>query len=154
MQVTIATRTVAIVGLLISLLLWSLQFVAVIYPRDQWTIENVYGGTPGENPEAYFAWNQGAAWADTFFWLPLQIVGSAGMLLGQKWGFLLSLMASVPFCYSAIWVYIWDQSMGFAENTLTYWVVVFSMWPLFGIVEGVYVFVRLLCEDSEYHSLS
>jgi hypothetical protein len=66
------------------------------------------------------------------------------MLLGARWGFLLALMGSVPFWYSAIWIYIWDREMGFRENTVRYWVFVFGIWPAFGVVEGIYCFVRLL----------
>ena len=145
MEVTLLTRAIAIGGLLLLGLLGSLQLVAVIRPRDPWTIKHVYGGSPDRtDPKAYFAFNQGSAWADPFFWAPLQIAGSIGMLLGERWGFLLALMASVPFWYTAIYFFIWDRDLGFRENTFTYWVIVWGMWPAFGILEGVYVFVRLL----------
>ena len=64
--------------------------------------------------------NQGQAWADSFFWAPLQIAGSVGMVLGQRWGFLLALGAS------------------------GYWWFVWGMWPIFGVLEGIYCFVRLM----------
>ena len=51
---------------------------------------------------------------------------------------------AVPFWYSAILIFIWDRDMGFRQNTLGYWVVVWGMWPAFGVFEGVYCFVRLL----------
>ena len=66
------------------------------------------------------------------------------MLLGQRWGFLLALMASVPFWYTAIPIFIWDRDMGFRRNTLGYWVVIWGMWPTYGIVAGAYCVVRLL----------
>jgi hypothetical protein len=136
---------VAVTGLVLIGLLGGLQLVAVIRPRAEWTITNVYGGTPDRtDPTAYFAFNQGSAWADPFFWAPLQIAGSVGMLLGERWGFLLALAASVPFWYTAIFFFIWDRDLGFRENTFTYWVIVWGMWPAFGILEGAYVFVRLL----------
>lgn len=145
MEVTVFTWIVAVAGLVIIGILGSLQFVAVLRPRTEWTIENVYGGSPeNTDPTAYFAFNQGWAWADTFFWAPLQIAGSIGMLLGERWGFLLALIASVPFWYTAIPIFIWDRDMGFRENTLMYWVVIWGMFPAFGILEGVYTFVRLL----------
>ena len=145
MDVTLATRVIAILGLLLIGLLGGLQLVAVIRPRAEWTITNVYGGTPdATDPVAYFAFNQGVAWADPFFWAPLQIAGSIGMLLGERWGFLLALAASVPFVYTAIVIYIWDRDLGFRENTFNYWVIVWGMWPAFGLIEGVYTFTRLL----------
>lgn len=145
MEVTALTWIVAILGLLIIGILAALQFVAVLHPRTEWTIKNVYGSTPaGTDPKAYFAYNQGMAWADPFFWAPLQIAGSIGLLLGQRWGFLLALVASVPFWYSAILIYIWDRDMGFRENTFYYWVIVWGMFPAYGILEGVYTFIRLL----------
>ena len=135
----------AVTGLVLISLLAALQFVAVIRPRSDWTVEKVYGGSPeATDPTAYFAFNQGSAWADPFFWAPLQIAGSIGMLLGHRWGFLLALIASVPFWYTAIFFYIWDRDLGFRENTLMYWVIIWGMWPVFGVVEGVYTFVRLL----------
>ena len=145
MDVTPFTWIVAIAGLMLVALLGGAQVVAIARPRDEWTIENVYGGRPeGTDPRAYFAFNQGYAWADTFFWLPLQAVGSVGMLLGHRWGFLVALMASVPFWYTAVPIFIWDRDMGFRKNTVTYWVVVWGMFPAFGIIAGLYSFVRLL----------
>ncbi|NNF87194.1 MAG: hypothetical protein HKM97_01570 [Acidimicrobiia bacterium] len=145
MEVTLLTWIVAITGLVLIGILGTVQFIAVIKPRDPWTIANVYGGSPDRtDPKAYFAFNQGSAWADPFFWAPLQIAGSIGMLLGERWGFLLALMASVPFWYTAIFFYIWDRDLGFRENTFMYWVIIWGMWPAFGIFEGVYTLVRLL----------
>ena len=144
MDVTVFTWIVAVAGLVIIGILGSLQFVAVLRPRSEWTVKNVYGSSPeNTDPTAYFAYNQGLAWADSFFWVPLQVAGSIGMLLGERWGFLLAMMASVPFSYTAILLYIWNRDMGFRKNTLFDWVV-WAMFPAFGILEGVYTFVRLL----------
>lgn len=145
MEVTPYTWIVAVVGLLIICLLASLQFVAVLRPREQWTVKNVYGGDPAStDPKAYFAYNVGYAWADAFFWAPFQIAGSVGMLMGERWGFLLALIGSVPFWYTAIPIFIWDRDMGFRKNTVTYWVLIWGMFPVFGVVEMVYTVSRLL----------
>ena len=145
MEVTAWTWAVALAGLVLILLLGGLQLVAALKPRDEWTIKNVYGGDPtSTDPTAYFAYNQGYAWADPFFWAPLQIVGSVGMLLGQQWGFLLALAASVPYIYTAITIFIWDRDLGFRKPTATYWIIIWGIWPAFGIVQGVYTFIRLL----------
>jgi len=125
--------------------LMTLQAVAVVRPRGSWTIENVYGGEPSTtDPRAYFAFNQGYAWADTFVWGPVQILASIGMLLGQRWGFLLGLLASVPYVYTAVTIYIWDRDMGFRKDSWTYWVFIWGMFPAFGVLLGAYCFVRLL----------
>ena len=77
MEVTVLTWIVGVAGLLIMGLLAALQLVAVVNPRGEWTIENVYGGDPrSTDPKAFFAVYQGYAWADTFFWGPIQITGS------------------------------------------------------------------------------
>ena len=145
MDVTASTWIVAIAGLLIIGVLGGLQLVAVLRPRSAWVVENIYGGRPDDtDPTAYFAFNQGFAWADTVLLAPLQLAGSVGMLLGHRWGFLLALMASVPFWYSAIPIFIWDRDLGFRENTFMYWVVIWGVWPAFGIIEGVYTFARLV----------
>ena len=145
MEVTVLTWIVGIAGLVLMGLLGSLQLVAVLRPRADWTVDNVYGGSPdGTDPTAYFAFNQGMAWADVMLWVPLQIAGSIGMLAGQRWGFLLALAASLTFVYTAITVFIWDRELGSRKNTFTYWVLVWGIWPAFGVLEGVYCFVRLL----------
>jgi len=145
MEVTAATWIVALLGLGLIGLLGGLQLVALFKPRGRWTIENVYGGSPdATDPAAYFAFNQASAWADPILWAPLQIVGSTGMLLGERWGFLLALMASVPFWYSAVFFFMWDRDLGFRRNTVGYWIITWGMWPIFGIIEGAYCFVRLL----------
>ncbi len=145
MEVTVFTWIISVSGLLIMGLLLTLQLVAVINPRGQWTIKNVYGGAvDSTDPRAYFAFNQGYAWADSFFWGPIQIVGSIGMLLGQRWGFLMALIGSVPFWYSAILIFIWDRDMGYRRNTFFYWIFIWGIFPAFGVVQMVYCFVRLL----------
>ncbi len=133
MEVTAFTWIVAVLGLLLIAILSGVQLAAVVDPRSEWTIKNVYGGSPATT---YFAYNQGYAWADPFFWAPLQVLGSIGMLLGHRWGFLLALMASVPFWYTAITIFIWDRDMGFRQNTLSYWVFVWAMWPAFGVIRA------------------
>ncbi len=145
MEVTWVTWAVALGGLALMGLLGGLQLVALLRPKAQWTVDNVYGGHPdATDPKAYFAFNQGYAWADPIFWAPLQIIGSIGMLLGERWGFLLGLAASVPFWYTAIPIFIWDRDMGFRQHTFTYRVVVWGIWPAFGVLEGIYTFVRLM----------
>ncbi len=145
MEVTVLTWIVAIVGLVLMAILASLQLAAVFSPRGGWTIKNVYGGSPeATDPKAYFAFNQGYAWADAVFWAPLQIAASIGMLLGHRWGFLLALVASVPFWYTAIPIFIWDRDLGFRQNTFTYWVFIWGIFPVFGLLQGAYCFVRLL----------
>jgi hypothetical protein len=82
MDVTPLTWIVAITGILLMTLLGGLQLIAAMRPRARWTIDNVYGGSPdATDPRAYFAFNQGSAWADPFFWAPLQIAGSTGMMV-------------------------------------------------------------------------
>jgi len=145
MEVTVFTIIVAMLGLLLMGLLATLQFIAVIKPRSTWVIKNVYGCDPNiTDPKAFFAYNQGYAWADSLFWGPLQLIGSVGMLLGQRWGFLLALIGSVPFLYTAVTIFIWDRDLGIRKPTVTYWVIIWGLWPTFGVLEMVYCFVRLI----------
>ncbi|KPK10366.1 MAG: hypothetical protein AMJ68_09420 [Acidithiobacillales bacterium SG8_45] len=145
METSTYTWVIATIGLVLITILMLLQFVAILKPRSEWTIKNVYGGNPDStDSKAYFAFNQGFAYADAIFWGPLQIAGSAGMLMGERWGYLLALIASVPFWYTAIPIFIWDRDMGFRKNSFTYWVFIWGMFPLFGFVEMVYCFLRLL----------
>ena len=145
MEVTALTRVIAVGGLLIMGLLAGLQLIAVLRPRADWTVKNVYGGDPDRtDPRAYFAFGQGQARADVFFWAPIQIAGSIGMLLGERWGFLLALMGSIPFIYTAILIFVWDRDLGFRKNTVTYWVIIWGMFPLYGVIELVYCLHRLL----------
>ncbi|MFG1691649.1 hypothetical protein ACGF5M_05805 [Gemmatimonadota bacterium] len=73
--------------------------------------------------------------------------GRVGMLLGEQWGFLLALVASVPFWYSAVPLFIWDRDMGFRKKTVAYWVVTWGMFPAYGVVETGYCMVRLLAKE-------
>jgi hypothetical protein len=143
-EVTIYTWIVAVLGLVIMGILIAAQSIALVKPRGEWTIKNIYGGSPDTtDPTAYFAFNQGYAWADTLFWGPFQIAGSIGMLLGHRWGFIAGLIGSVPFWYSAIPLFIWDRDMGYRQNTVQYWVV-WGMFPAYGILEMLYCSARLL----------
>jgi len=145
MEVTTVTWGIALIGLLLMGILMLLQSIALLRPHSAWTIKNVYGGDPDStDPKAFFAFYHGLALADALFWGPLQIAGSVGMLLGERWGFLLALIGAVPFWYTAILFFIWDRDLGFRQNTFSYWVFVWGMFPLFGVIEMVYCFVRLL----------
>ncbi len=145
MEVTGLTIIIAILGLLIMGLLATLQFIAVFKPRSEWVIKNVYGSEPSiTDPKAFFAYNQGYAWADSLFWGPIQLFGSVGMLLGERWGFLMALIGSVPFWYTGITIFIWDRDLGVRKPTFTYWVISWGLWPAFGILEMLYCFVRLM----------
>ncbi len=145
MDVTATTWVIALAGAALIVLLGVLQLVAIVRPRAAWTVENVYGGDPDStDPRAFFAHNQGWAWADVLLWAPVQLVASAGMIAGERWGFLLGLMAAVPFVYTAVPIFIWDRDLDIRESTVRYWVVIWGIWPAFGIVEGVYCFGRLL----------
>ena len=142
MDVTPATWVVAVAGLVLIVALGAAQLVAIVRPRAQATVEKVYGGDPSTtDPTAYFAYNQGLAWADVVSWVPLQLAGSIGMLLGERWGFLLALAAAVPFVYSAFGLFIWDRDLGFRGR---HWLVAWAVWPAFGLVQGIYCFVRLV----------
>ena len=46
MEVTLWTWIVAVLGLLLMGLLMVLQSIAVLRPHAEWTIRNVYGGSP------------------------------------------------------------------------------------------------------------
>lgn len=145
MDVTMWTWLVALGGLVLIGIIFVVQLIAVLRPRARWTVDNVYGGDPsGTDPTAYFAFNQGFAWADVVLWAPLQVAASVGMLLGERWGFLLGIAASVPFWYTAVLFFVWDRDLRFRRPTFEYWVVVWGMWPAFGLVEGVYCVARLL----------
>ena len=145
MDITTWTIVVAVGGLLLIGLIGILQLAAVLRPRSAWVIENVYGGSPDRtDAKAYFAFNSGFAWADVLLWVPLQVAGSIGMLCGERYGFLLGLAAAVPYCYTAVPMFIWDRDLGFRRNTVTYWVFVWGMFPAYGLVQGLYCFARLL----------
>ena len=145
METTPFTWGVAIAGLTLIGIIFVVQAIAVLRPRDQWTVDNVYGGDPSAtDPTAYFAFNQGFAWADAVFWAPLQIAASIGMMLGERWGFVMGIAASVPFWYTAVLFFVWDRDLGFRQPTIGYWVVVWGIWPAYGLVEGIYCLVRPL----------
>jgi hypothetical protein len=50
----------------------------------------------------------------------------------------------VPFWYTAIPIFIWDRDLGFRKNTLGYWLIIWGMWPTYGVIAGVYIAFRLL----------
>jgi len=53
-------RFVGLAGLLLIGILAGLQWIAIVRPRSDWTVENVYGGSPdATDAQAYFAFNQG-----------------------------------------------------------------------------------------------
>ena len=144
METTIFAVIVGVAGLVLMGVLAAVQWIAVARPQTEWTIKNIYGGGPDiTDPAAYFATNQGWAWADAALWAPIQLIGSVGILLGERWGYLLALAASIPYLYTAIQIYIWDRDLSFRKPGATYWII-WAIFPLFGAIQGVYTFARLL----------
>jgi hypothetical protein len=97
------------------------------------------GSTPGRGGEREIAWPPSRR---RFRGRVAERLPS--LLLGQRWGFLLALIASAPYWYCAILTFHWDCDLGFRRNTFFYWLVVGGLFPAFGVVEGVYCLVRLL----------
>jgi hypothetical protein len=84
MDVTPLTWVVAVAGLALIVLLSALQLVAVLRPKARWTVDNVYGGSPDDtDPTAYFAYNQGYAWADPFSGRPCKSPAAPGCSSGN-----------------------------------------------------------------------
>jgi hypothetical protein len=64
----------------------------------------------------------------------------SGSLSGKNSSFVLQLI------HSAILIYIWDRDLDFRRQTLFYWIIVWVMFPAFGVIELFYCLTRLLAE--------
>ena len=66
-----------------------MQNVLYMAPTRQQAKDILIGKGEDWRNETHFGMSHGAAWADLVIWLPLLVAGSAGVLLGQAWGFTL-----------------------------------------------------------------
>jgi hypothetical protein len=51
-----------------------------------------------------------------------------------------------PWCrrIELITIFLWDRDLDYRENPASYWVIIWGIWPVFGLIQGVYSFSRLL----------
>ena len=89
MQPTPFTWALVIFGVITLLpLIWA-QWSMLIRPESQTTRDLIIGKGEIWRDRTHSRLALGAAWADWLFFAPLFVAGSAGVLLGRTWGYVL-----------------------------------------------------------------
>ena len=145
MEVTVTTWAIALIGLGLISLLASLQLVAVLRPAcDLDRRQRVRRVTRSDRPRRLLRVQPGQCLGRPI------LVGTAADRRQHRHA--PRRAVGIPACahgLGAVLVHVGvllhlGPRPRLPENTFNYWFVIWGMWPVFGVTEGVYCFVRLL----------
>ena len=89
MQPTLVTWALVVFGLVTFVPLLFAQVLMLFRPNSQEARDLIVAKGENWRDTTHFKLALGAAWVDWLFFAPLFVVGSAGVLLGRSWGYVL-----------------------------------------------------------------
>ena len=147
LQPTILTWILIVFGIITCVPLFLAQLVILIYPKGQKAKNILIGKGEDWRNETHFKLAFGMAWADWLLFFPLIAAGTAGVIMGAVWGYLLWAAAGVISLYinMVLWFverkYVYPSYGPLAYYTY-YWGN-FVYWGLAVIVYSVYRIIGL-----------
>ncbi len=139
----IITWVLVIFGLvLIFLPMLYAQLLMVMRPQDQKTKDLLVGKGEDWRDESQFRFSYGMGWADLVMWLPLLVVGSIGVLLGQQWGYVLWAASGAISVYINIVLWVSEREY-VSVGPLVYYTFFWGFFVYWGIAVVIYSMVRL-----------
>ena len=144
---TITTWVLVIFGLVFvfALLLYG-QILMVLRPHSQKTKDLLIGKGEDWRDKTHFRFSVGGAWADLLFWLPSLLVGSVGVLLGYRWGYVLWAMSGGISAYISIILWFTEKEYVYPHwGPLVYYTVYWGFPIYWGLIVVLYSLLRLSC---------
>lgn len=144
MQPTIITWTLVVFGFVTLVPLVLAQSSMLVGPNSQRTRELLIGKGEGWRDKTHFKLSLGAAWADWLLFAPLFVAGSAGVLLGHAWGYVLFGMAGA--CSLYINIILWFVEKDYVYSTrgpLRYFTYYWGFFIYWGGLASAYSVARI-----------
>lgn len=141
---TLVTWILVIFGFLIYIPVIYGQIMLVARPQSQQAKDIIIGKGEDWRDRTHFRSSYGFAWADLIFFLPILIFGSAGVILGQLWGYALWVAAAAIAVNVNIVLWFSGKEYVYPNcGPLIYYTFFWGFFVYWGIITIVYVLLRL-----------
>lgn len=144
LQPTIITCILIIFGFLIYLPVFYGQIMLLARPHSQATKDVVIGKGEEWRDKTHFRSSYGFAWADLIFFLPLLVIGSAGVIMSQVWGYALWMAAAAIAVDVNIVLWFSEKEYVYPVwGPLAYYTFFWGFFVYWGLISVVYAVLRL-----------
>lgn len=145
LQPTLLTWVLVIVGFLIYIPVFYGQIMLLARPYSQKTRDIVIGKGEDWRDRTHFRSSYGFAWADIFFFLPLLVIGSVGVILGQVWGYIIwSAVAAIAVNVSIVLYFSEKEYVYPVWGPLAYYTFYWGFFVYWGMITIIYIVSRFL----------
>jgi len=143
MQPTLVTWALVAFGAVTLVPLLLAQTAMLFRPNSQRTKELLIGKGEEWRDKTHFRLSVGAAWADWLFFAPVFIAGSAGVLLGQSWGYVLFGAAGALSLYINLILWFTEKEYVFpSRGSLRYFTYYWGFFVYWGALAFAYSVLR------------
>lgn len=145
LEPTIVTWALVIFGLVaIFLPMLYAQLLMLTRPNSQTTKDLLIGKGDDWRDKTHFKSALGYAWADLIVWLPALVAGSAGVLLGEAWGYALWCTAGAISLYINLVLWFSEREYVYpSTGPLVYYTYFWGSFVYWGIAVIAYSVWRL-----------
>ena len=144
MQPTVITWALVVFGVITLIPLIGAQWSMLVRPDSQRTRDLLIGKGEEWRDRTHSRLSLGAAWADWTFFGPLFVAGSAGVLLGQSWGYVL--FGAAGACSLYINIILWFTEKEYVYPTrglLRYFTYYWGFFVYWGVLALAYSIARI-----------
>ncbi len=144
MQPTLVTWALVVFGVVTLIPLVLAQLAMLIKPDSRKTRDIIIGKREEWRDTTHFRFGLGAAWADWLLFVPVFVAGSAGVLLGQAWGYVLFGAAGACSLYVNIILWFTEKEYVFpSRGPLRYYTYYWGFFVYWGALALAYSVLRM-----------
>lgn len=144
MQTTVVTWMLVVFSVITLVPLVLAQLVMLTRPHSREARDLLIGKGEDWRDKTHFNLSRGAAWADWLFFVPVFVAGSAGVLLGRPWGYVL--FGAAGACSLYINIILWFTEKEYVYPTrgpLKYFTYYWGFFVYWGVLALAYSAARL-----------
>ena len=144
LEPTVVTWILLGFGWFILLVMLGAQGVMAFKPHSERAKELMIGKGEDWRDATHFKSAYGLSRADLGLWLPLLLVGSIGVVLGQTWGYMLWAASGVVSVYVSVFLWFLEREYVYpAVGPLAYYTYIWGMFVYWGVATTVHSVLRL-----------
>ncbi|MHA2029412.1 MAG: hypothetical protein ACW99Q_08470 [Candidatus Kariarchaeaceae archaeon] len=141
---TLFTWILLAFGIIIHLPLTYAQILMARAPDAQATKDLVIGKDKDWRDTSNKEFSSGFAWADLLLYIPLLILGSIGVILGDTWGYVVYAIVGVLAIYFSIVFWVAERKYTLqSSGSLMYYTFFWGFFLYWGIAAMIYSFSRI-----------
>lgn len=144
LEPTIFTWILCIAGVLIYAPPIYLELLAIFKPDSQKTKDVLVGKGMDYKDRTHAAFCRGHGWADMLFPIPAVIIGSAGVLLGAPWGYMLWFAGAAITVYIHLILLFLEGKVIYSQwGKLAFFTYAWGIWVYWSLIVLVYTLFRV-----------